>query len=42
MMHNIIFYDIPKGIDIVIVGDSKLSDSGLLKLFRVPLLAPKL
>lgn len=39
MMHNIIFYDIPKGIDIVIVGDSKLSDSGLLKLFRVPLLA---
>jgi N-acetylgalactosamine-N,N'-diacetylbacillosaminyl-diphospho-undecaprenol 4-alpha-N-acetylgalactosaminyltransferase len=39
MMHNIIFYDIPKDIKIVIVGNSKLSDSGVVKLFKIPFIA---
>jgi len=39
MMHNIIFYDIPKDTKIVIIGNSKLSDSGLIKLLKLPYLA---
>jgi N-acetylgalactosamine-N,N'-diacetylbacillosaminyl-diphospho-undecaprenol 4-alpha-N-acetylgalactosaminyltransferase len=39
MMHDIIFYDIPKDTKIVIVGNSKLSDSGLIKLLKLPYLA---
>jgi len=41
MMHNIIFYDIPQDTKIVIVGNSKLSDSGLIKLLKLPYLAWK-
>jgi len=41
MMHNIIFYDIPKDTKIVIIGNSKLSDNGLLKLLKLPYLAYK-
>jgi len=41
MMHNIIFYDIPKEIKVVIVGNSNLSDNGLIKLLKLPLLALK-
>ncbi len=41
MMHNIIFYDIPKDTKIVIIGNSKLSDSGLVKLLKLPYLAYK-
>jgi N-acetylgalactosamine-N,N'-diacetylbacillosaminyl-diphospho-undecaprenol 4-alpha-N-acetylgalactosaminyltransferase len=39
VLHNIIFYDIPKDIKIVVVGNSKLSDSGLIKLLKLPYLA---
>ena len=39
MMHNIIFYNIPKDIKIVIVGNSKLEDSGFIKLLKLPLIA---
>ncbi len=39
MMHNIIFYDIPKDIKIVIVGNSKLKDSGVIKLLKLPFIA---
>jgi len=39
LLHDIIFYDIPKDIKIVIVGNSKLSDSGLVKLLKLPYLA---
>ncbi|MCK4440487.1 MAG: glycosyltransferase, partial [Sulfurovaceae bacterium] len=39
ILHNIIFYDIPKDIRIVIVGNSKLSDSGIVKLLKLPYLA---
>lgn len=39
MMHDIIFYDIPKDTKIVIIGNSKLSDSGLVKLLKLPYLA---
>jgi len=39
MMHNIIFYDIPKDTKIVIIGNSKLSDNGLIKLLKLPYLA---
>jgi len=39
MMHNIIFYDIPKDTKIVIIGNSKLSDSGITKLLKLPYLA---
>jgi len=38
MMHNIIFYDIPKEIKVVIIGNSKLSDSGIVKLLKLPYL----
>jgi len=39
LLHDIVFYDIPKDIKIVIVGNSKLSDSGLVKLLKLPYLA---
>ncbi len=39
MMHNIIFYNIPKDIKIVIVGNSNLKDSGVKKLLKLPLIA---
>ena len=39
MMHNIIFYNIPKKIKIEIVGSSKLEDNGLTKLLKLPLVA---
>ncbi len=39
MMHNIIFYNIPKDIKIVVVGNSKLEDSGVIKLLKLPLIA---
>jgi len=39
MMHDIIFYDIPSDIKIKIVGNSKLSDNGLIKLLKLPLVA---
>ncbi len=39
MMHNIIFYNIPKDIKVVIVGNSKLKDSGVIKLLKLPFIA---
>ncbi len=39
MMHNIIFYDIPKDIKVVVINGSKLEDSGVIKLLKLPLLA---
>ncbi len=39
VLHNIIFYDIPKDIKVVIVGNSKLSDNGIIKLLKLPYLA---
>ncbi|SFV53020.1 Alpha-1,4-N-acetylgalactosamine transferase PglJ [hydrothermal vent metagenome] len=38
MIHDIIFYDIPSDIKVVIVGSANLNDSGLLKLLKLPLL----
>jgi len=39
MIHNIIFYDIPQDIKIVVIKGSKLEDSGLVKLLKLPILA---
>ncbi len=39
MMHDIIFYNIPKDIKVIIIGNSKLEDSGFVKLLKVPILA---
>jgi N-acetylgalactosamine-N,N'-diacetylbacillosaminyl-diphospho-undecaprenol 4-alpha-N-acetylgalactosaminyltransferase len=38
MIHDIIFYDIPKDIKIVLVGNANLNDSGVLKLLKLPIL----
>jgi len=34
MMHDIIFYNIPKDIKVIIIGNSKLEDSGFVKLLK--------
>lgn len=39
MMHNIIFYNIPKEVKIVLIGNSKLNDSGLIKFLKIPFIA---
>ncbi|NEW59760.1 glycosyltransferase [Sulfurovum sp. bin170] len=39
MIHDIIFYDIPKEIEVVIIGNANLNDSGLVKLLKLPILA---
>jgi len=38
MIHDIVFYDIPKEVKVVIVGNANLQDSGLIKLLKLPIL----
>ncbi len=38
MIHDIVFYDIPKDVKLVKVGNANLNDSGLLKLLKLPIL----
>jgi N-acetylgalactosamine-N,N'-diacetylbacillosaminyl-diphospho-undecaprenol 4-alpha-N-acetylgalactosaminyltransferase len=38
MIHDIIFYDIPKEIKVVRIGNANLYDSGLKKLLKLPIL----
>jgi N-acetylgalactosamine-N,N'-diacetylbacillosaminyl-diphospho-undecaprenol 4-alpha-N-acetylgalactosaminyltransferase len=39
MMHDIIFYDIPKDIEVVVIEGSNIEDSGFIKLLKLPIMA---